>query len=103
MSMIEEAMVKAKEIKTRILNTIDAFRPKLLIKKPLTELGPLAGESISGEGVGTLISKLQNRIQMIRENIGVFKEEVPSVEAPSVSPQVTEIVKSKGKRTAIHY
>ena len=105
MSMVEEAINKVKEIKVRVLSTIDAFRPKILIKKPLTEIKILGEEHLAGEGIGTFMNKIRYRIESIRRGIGAFGEETTTetISAPSVTSQVTQVLETKKKKVAIHY
>ncbi len=116
MSMVQEAISQAKALKERVVEAIDAFRPKILIKEPLTEISPLKklglGESLSGEGI---IEALRTRIESIRERLrlGLFRE---TVSGASVScrenvqtqpigtyPKIIEEKKNKKEVKGIHY
>ena len=101
MSMVEKAVTQAKEIKNRVINTIDAFRPKILIKKPLTEF-KILGESEFG-GDFSLVERIRARIEEIRQSVagevGPIDEEFMSPETSDVSGQ-TYVMK---KRRGIHY
>ena len=103
MSMVEQAIVKAKELKHRVFETIDAFRPKILIKKPLTQLKPFQGEVLEGQGLSTIVERIQERIQQLRSGMGLgLGGEVSSapVTTPSVEPM---IIHKESKKKGIHY
>jgi len=120
MSMVQEALTQAKALKERVIETIDAFRPKILIKEPLSQISPLkklgiGTEIFEGQGIGmNMIQNLRNRIEMIREHmkLGLFKESVSSacVEEVSTEPvgaiptiTETETKKKEEEQVGIHY
>lgn len=63
---IEAVREQIRNVRNRVLNTIDAFRPKIIFKEPLTELLPQA-ERVSAEA---LLERLQRRVEQLRSGIG---------------------------------
>ena len=118
MSMVQEAVTQARALKERVLETIDAFRPKILIKEPLSQISPLkklgiGTEVVEGQGLG-LIENLRNRIENVRERmrLGLFRESVSGAcveemgtQPVGVVPTITETPKKKEeeKEVGIHY
>jgi len=114
--MVQEAITQAKALKERVIETIDAFRPKILIKEPLSQISPLkklgiGTELFEGQGLG-IVQNLRNRIEMVRERmkLGLFKESVDEACAEEVStepigsvPTITEVKEKKETEVGIHY
>ena len=85
---IEAVREQLKQVRTRVLTTIDAFRPKLIIKEPLT--GILPGQVQGRINAEALLERIQNRIQELKTGIGL------QTTGESVKPM--EIVEHKEKK-----
>lgn len=101
MSMIEQAFVKAKELRNRVFETIDAFRPKILIKKPLTEYALFKQEIITGEGITGLLEKIRKRIKEIR--IGGEATTTTKETSESQAKSMVSRIMKEDKKVGIHY
>lgn len=99
METIEAVREQLKNVRNRVLTTIDAFRPKILFKEPLANMLP--GQAVGGRvGGEALLERIQTRIQELRQGIGLGR----TVETP-VTPSETKslVITEKKGRKGVHY
>lgn len=103
-NVLKNIVETVRQTSNRVLATIDAFRPKILFKKPLTELRLLKGEAIiSGEGLGSIIERIQSRIEEISSQLEHGQREPTYFEQyPEVGGQLLTKKYIKGGR-GVHY
>ena len=105
MNLLREVTATARQTVNRALSVIDAMRPKILIKKPLSELMPMQGEAIISGELGGVVERLMSRIEEIRS---VARSSVAPSPAPAVSGEAEkevhglQIVKDKKKEGFIY-
>ena len=84
---IEAVRRQIREVRSRVLSTIDAFRPRILIKEPLSTLLPQAEVGVNAEA---LLERIQNRIQELRMGVGMQRSGAES--------EASGLVIAKGKK-----
>ena len=89
-NLIQTVKETAHKTIQRVAATIDAFRPKILFKKSLTELPIVQKGVLETTGIENIIENIQTRIQTLREKVA------GGTQAPAPSP-----APSQGKASSL--
>lgn len=81
----------------RVASTIDAFRPKILFKRNLTELPIVQKGVLEATGLENILENIQNRIQAVKQKVAT-----PAVAPPQPEQAATAAKKKSAEAHGLY-